>query len=73
MQDLNNQRRLKMDVKRGLQAMVHENLGKELYKCCACGHEFDEDDVVVHFANAIHSADMDACPKCDSEDIEEGV
>ena len=43
------------------------------YRCLGCGYEFDEYEAIVHFANMIHSADMDACPECDSEDLEEGV
>ena len=61
-----------MDIKRGLQAMVHENPSKELYKCCDCGHEFDEYDAAVHLGNAKNfQADMLACPECDSEDLED--
>lgn len=39
---------------------------------CSCGHKFREDDAIVHFGNVMnHMADMDACPKCESEDLEE--
>jgi len=62
---------VKMDIKRGIQLFVRHNPSKELYKCCDCGHEFDEYDAAVHFANLIRSADMLACPECDSEDLED--
>ena len=34
---------------------------------CECGHEFRVVDANVHFGQP----DMDACPKCDSEELEE--
>ena len=42
------------------------------YRCEDCGHEFTEDDAVWHEGNARNfQADMDACPECDSENLEE--
>ena len=41
------------------------------YKCNDCGHKFTEGEATVHFATLRVTADMDACPECDSEDLEE--
>jgi len=41
-----------------------------IYKCDNCEHVFSEDDAIVHFGNVKNfQADMDACPKCESEDL----
>ena len=40
------------------------------YKCENCGEVFTEDDATWHEGNTKNfQADMDACPKCDSEDL----
>lgn len=45
---------------------------KIIYRCLDCGHVFEDDEAIVHWGTIMRfSADMDACPKCDSENLEE--
>ena len=51
---------------------VRHNPKKQWYKCCVCDLVFDEYEAAVHLGNARKFwADMDACPECDSEDLED--
>ena len=57
--------------KSGMPLLKGEIMRKNDYKCNDCGEEFTEGEAVIHFAELIFTADMDACPECDSEDLEE--
>ena len=43
-----------------------------VYRCENCGHVFEDTEAVVHWGSRFwFLSDMDACPKCDSEDLTE--
>lgn len=47
-------------------------IAKVVYRCEDCGHIFTDDEAIIHWGSRItFLSDMDACPKCESEDLEE--
>ena len=42
------------------------------YKCENCGHVFEDNEAIIHSGSIVtFMSDMDACPKCESEELEE--